>query len=252
MWAFAFAHAHQIAVEAPERFYAIGAEDDRVQRMAFLRTVKTVSTLDTTCFAILESALDAIRPDVVMLDPFVVFCSGGNMNDGPVMAQVMRKLKSLAIKYNCSMLVVHHNRKGGERDDQESISGAAAIVNLARCAIMPVPMAKEEAKEFGVLPSERHRYFRLVNAKPNFTPKSEEPLYQLHSIDPHRRTALRIWRQREKCAVSLPLVKTAGCGGPKGAACDPGLGRARQARRRHALPLQRQRQRSQEPARAAR
>ena len=27
MWAFARAHAHQIAVEAPERFYAIGAED---------------------------------------------------------------------------------------------------------------------------------------------------------------------------------------------------------------------------------
>ena len=148
-----------------------------------------------------------------MLDPFVVFCSGGNMNDGPVMAQVMRKLKSLAIKYDCSMLVVHHNRKGGERDDQESISGAAAIVNLARCAIMPVPMTKEETKEFGVLPSERHRYFRLVNAKPNFTPKSEDsPWYQLHSIEiPNPEPPLYEYGDNVQAVarVSLPLPKTA-------------------------------------------
>jgi AAA domain len=214
MWAFARAHAHQIAVAAPARFYAIGAEDDRVQRMAFLRTnERNTSTLDTAGFAILESALDAICPDVVMLDPFVVFCSGGNMNDGPVMAQVMRKLKSLAIKYDCSILVVHHNRKGGERDNQESISGAAAIVNLARCALMPVPMTAEETKEFGVLPSERHRYFRLVNAKPNFTPKSEDsPWYQLHSIEiPNPEPPLYEYGDNVQAVarVSLPLPKTA-------------------------------------------
>ena len=214
MWAFACAHAHQIAVEAPDRFYAIGAEDDRVQRMSFLRTnVRNTSTLDTTGFAILESALDAIRPDVVMLDPFVVFCSGGNMNDNAVMAQVMRRLKSLAIKYDCSMLVVHHNKKHGERDDPESIGNAAAIVNLARCAIMPVPMTKEEAKEFEILPSERHRYFRLVNAKPNFTPKSEDsPWYRLHSVEiPNPEPPLYEYGDNVQAVVrvTLPLPKTA-------------------------------------------
>jgi hypothetical protein len=148
-----------------------------------------------------------------MLDPFVVFCSGGNMNDPPVMAQVMRKLKSLAIKHNCAILVVHHNKKGGERDDQESISGAAAIVNLARCAIMPVPMTKEEATAFGVLPSERFQYFRLVNAKPNFTPKSEDsPWYQLRSIEiPNAEPPLYDYGDNVQAVarVTLPLPKTA-------------------------------------------
>ena len=111
------------------------------------------------------------------------------------------------------MLVVHHNRKGGERDDQELISGAAAIVNLARCALMPVPMTKEEAKEFGVLPSERHRYFRLVNAKPNFTPKSEDsPWYQLHSIEiPNAEPPIYEYGDNVQAVarVTLPLPKTA-------------------------------------------
>jgi hypothetical protein len=184
MWAFARAHVDKITEQPPDNFYAIGAEDDRVQHMSFLQTnERNVSTLNISGFEILASALDALRPDVVIIDPFVAFCSGGNMNDNALMAQVMRKLKSLAIKYDCSILIVHHNRKGGERDNQESIGGAAAIVNLARCALMPVPMTTEEAPKLGVLPSERHRYFKLVNAKPNFTPESEDsPWYQLHNI----------------------------------------------------------------------
>ena len=214
MWAFARAHADKITEQPPDRFYAIGVEDDRVQHMSFLRTnERNKSTLDNTGFAILESALDALRPDVLMLDPLMAFCSGGNMNDPAVMAQVMRRLKSLAIKFDCAILIVHHNKKGGERDDQESISGAASIVNLARCALMPIPMTTEEATKFGVLPSERHRYFRLVNAKPNFTPKSEDsPWYRLHSIElPNPEPPLYDYGDNIQAVarVSLPLPKTA-------------------------------------------
>jgi AAA domain len=206
MWAFARAHANKITQQAPDRFYTIGAE-------SFLQTNdRNRTTLDVSGFAALESLIAAVRPDVVMIDPLVVFCSGGDMN-GPIMAQVLRKLKSLAIKYDCSMLVVHHNKKGGERDNQESIANAAAIVNLARCAIMPVPMTAEEAKELGILPSERHQYFRLVNAKPNYTPKSEDsPWYQLHSI-PLPNPELPLYEHGDNvqavARVSLPLPKTA-------------------------------------------
>jgi DNA polymerase len=214
MWAFARAHVDKITEQPPDRFYAIGVEDDRVQHMSFLRTnERNKSTLDNTGFAILESALDALRPDVLMLDPLVAFCSGGNMNDNAVMAQVMRRLKSLAIKFDCAILIVHHNKKGGERDDQESISGAASIVNLARCALMPIPMTTEEATKLGVLPSERHRYFRLVNAKPNFTPKSEDsPWYRLHSIElPNPEPPLYDYGDNLQAVarVNLPLPKTA-------------------------------------------
>jgi hypothetical protein len=214
MWAFTRAHVNKIAEQPPEHFYVLGADDERVQQLSLLQTnERNASTLDMRGFQILESDLDKIHPDVVMLDPLVAFCGGGNMNDNAVMAQVMRLLKFLATKRDCAILIVHHTRKGGERGDQESIANAASIVNLARCALMPVPMTKEEATELGVLPSERGRYFRLVNAKPNFTPKSEDsPWYQLHSVPlpnaeppvyPHGDNVQAVAR------VNLPLPKTA-------------------------------------------
>src|SRR5262249_34132458 len=213
MWAFARAHADKVAEQPPERFYVIGADDERVQRLSFLRTnERNATTLDISGFEILESALDALRPDVVMLDPLVVFCSGGNMNDNAVMAQVMRRLKGLAIKFDCAILIVHHTKKGGERGDQESISGAASIVNLPRCAIMPVPMTTEEAQKFGMLPSERHQYFRLVNAKPNFTPKSEDsPWYKLCSIELPNPDPPYFYGDNVQAItrVTLPLPRTA-------------------------------------------
>jgi hypothetical protein len=225
MWAFARAHAHQIAVEAPERFYTIGADDERTQQISFLQTnERNIPSLNLNGFAVLDSALAALRPDLVMLDPFVVFCSGGNMNDNAVMARVMQGLKIIAVKYNCAILVVHHNKKGGERDNQESIGGAAAIVNLPRCALMPVPMTREEAIEFKVLPSERFSYFKLVNAKPNFTPKSEDsPWYQLHSIEIPNADHIYEYGDRVQAVtrVTLPLPQTA-----SDAASDPKIQRA--------------------------
>jgi hypothetical protein len=73
---------------------------------------------------------------------------------------------------------------GGDDGNAEAISGASAIVNLARRAIMPVPMTKEEATKFFVPPSERFRYFKLVDAKSNFAPRSaDSPWYRLHSVE---------------------------------------------------------------------
>jgi hypothetical protein len=120
-------------------------------------------------------------PDLLVIDPLVAFCPG--FLDNGSMGAVMKSLKRLAGKHNCAVLVNHHNRKGGERDNVESVSGAAAITNLARRAIMPVPMAAEEATKFGVMPSERFRYFRLADAKRNLTPPATDDCwYKLESV----------------------------------------------------------------------
>ena len=106
------------------------------------------------------------------------------MNDNAVMALVIRELKRLATKFDCAVLVVHHTRKGADDGNAEAISGASATVNLARRAIMPVPMTEKEASNFGVLPSERFRYFKLVDAKSNLAPRSaDSPWYRLHSVE---------------------------------------------------------------------
>ena len=183
--AFCLAHANKLAGQNLDRLYVAGATDPRVQRLSFLQTTdKNFSVLDRSGFEVLEAGLEALRPDLLILDPLVAFCGGGNMNDNAVMSLVIRELKRLAAKFDCAVLIVHHTRKGGDVGNAESISGAAATVNLARRAIMPVPMAEDEAKRFGVLPSERFRYFKVVDAKSNLAPRSaDSPWYRLHSVE---------------------------------------------------------------------
>jgi AAA domain len=213
MWAFSLAHAHQIAGQSLDRLYVAGADDARVQRLSFLRTTeRNVSVLDRNGFDVLEFALDTLHPDVLILDPLVAFCGGGNMNDNAVMSLVMRELKRLAAKFDCAVLIVHHTKKGGDQGDAEAVLGAATIVNLARRAIMPVPMTKDEATTFGVLPSQRFRYFKVVDAKSNLAPRSaDSPWYGLHSVElpnaespyPHGDNVQAVAR------VTLPFIKTA-------------------------------------------
>jgi hypothetical protein len=183
VWAFCLAHAHKLPPQSPDRLYVAGADDPRVQCLSFLRTDKTVSMLNPGGFAVLEGALETLRPDMVILDPLVTLCGGGNMNDNSVMSLVIRELKRLATKHDCAVLVVHHTRKGADDGNADAISGASATVNLARRAIMPVTMTGEEAKNLGVLPSERSSYFKLVDAKSNLAPRSaNSPWYRLHSV----------------------------------------------------------------------
>jgi hypothetical protein len=97
------------------------------------------------------------------------------------MSLVMRELKKLAIKYNCAVLIVLHTKKGGDLTSVDAISGASAIVNLARRAIMPVTMSEAEAKTLDVLPSERRKFFKLVDAKSNLSPLSGDAWYKLEN-----------------------------------------------------------------------
>ena len=173
--------------------------------------------LNEAGFDVLETALEALRPGLLILDPLVAFCGGGNMNDNAVMAVVSRELKRLAAKFDCAILIIHHTRKGSKGSDPageaEEISGASSIVNLARRAIMLKPMTEPEAKLLGVLPSERWRYLKLVDAKSNLAPRSaDSPWYRLHSVElpnpeppiyPHGDNVQAIAR------VNLPLLNSA-------------------------------------------
>jgi hypothetical protein len=182
--AFWLAHAHKIGGQNLDRLYVAGANDARVQCLSFLRTTdRNFSTIDRSGIDVLEAALETLRPDALILDPLVAFSGGGNMNDNAVMALVIRELKRLAAKFDCAVLIVHHTRKGADDGNAEAISGASATVNLARRAVMPVTMTGDEAKALAVLPSERSRYFKLVDAKSNLAPRSaDSPWYQLHGV----------------------------------------------------------------------
>ena len=117
--AFCLAHA-PLAGRTLNRLYVAGADDPQVQRLSFLQTTgKNFSMVDRSGFQVLGSALETLQPDLLVLDPLVTFCGGGNMNDNAVMAQVIRELKRLATKFDCAVLVVHHTRKGAEDGNAE-------------------------------------------------------------------------------------------------------------------------------------
>jgi RecA-family ATPase len=150
LWAFGL--EHKISEQDVARLSIAAADDPRVQSMSFLRVSERATVLNEDGFNCLRAALETLRPDLVVLDPLVVFCGGGTMNDNAVMSLVMRRLKALAVKFDSAMLVVHHTRKGRSTGDDpaeeaERIGGAAAIVNLARRAMMPVTMTDAETKD---------------------------------------------------------------------------------------------------------
>ena len=183
LYAFCLAHA-PLAGRTLNRLYVAGADNPQVQRLSFLQTTgKNISMVDRSGFEVLGSALETLKPDLLVLDPLVTFCGGGNMNDNAVMAQVVRELKRLATKFDCAVLVIHHTRKGAEDGNAEAISGASAIVNLARRAIMPAPMTVDDAKALLIPAEDRFRYFKLVDAKSNLAPRAaQSPWYRLHSV----------------------------------------------------------------------
>ncbi len=189
VFAFCQAHAHKLAGQNLDRLFVLGVDDQHAESLSFLRVNEKGATVcNEAGFVVLKSALEALRPDVLILDPFVAFCGGGNMNDNAVMALVSRELKRLAVQYDCAILIVHHTRKGSRGSDSagdaEEISGASSIVNLSRRALMLKPMSDEEAKLLGVLPSERPQYLKLIDAKSNLAPRSaDSPWYRLHSVE---------------------------------------------------------------------
>jgi len=219
-----FCQRHQLTEQDLVRFSLAAANDARVQELSFLWVNDRNATgLNQSGFLTLELGLKSLRPDLLVLDPLVVFCGNGNMNDAGVMSLVMRKLKALAVKYDCAILIVHHTRKGRRGSDEageaEAVSGAAAIVNLARRALMPVTMTEAEAKEHGVLPSQRLSYFKLVDAKSNLAPLSaDSPWYELVSEElPNQQPPTYLNGDRVQAVKRAHFVqsKTASLAGPE-------------------------------------
>jgi hypothetical protein len=181
----AFCQQHGITEQELDRLYVAGTDDPWVRGLSFLRAAgPNSSVLDQAGFKHLADLIASLRPDLVVIDPLIALCGGGNVNDNAAMSLVMREVKNLAIKFNCAILIVLHTRKGGDLTNADAISGASAVVNLARRAIMPATMTEPEAKNFGLLPSERLSYLKLVDAKSNLAPLSAEtPWYKLVNIE---------------------------------------------------------------------
>jgi AAA domain/Primase C terminal 2 (PriCT-2)/Bifunctional DNA primase/polymerase, N-terminal len=143
---------------------------------------ENASRLHDAGFTALDEIITRAAAKIVVLDPLGMFCPAGLNNNG-IMSQVMLRLKRLARKHGCAILILHHTRKDGDLTNTDAIGGASAIVNHARVAIMVARMTEKEAKKFiGILSSETWRYFRILDAKTNLAPPAPgDQWYQLVS-----------------------------------------------------------------------
>jgi len=118
----------------------------------------------------LKRAIVTLKPDHVILDPFVK-THGLEENDNILMDQVCDTLATLAIEYNIGIDAPHHTRKGvhaaGNADEGR---GASAVKDAARIVDTLTPMTAQEAEQLGI--SDRI-HIRYDNGKYNLCPAGE-------------------------------------------------------------------------------
>jgi len=90
----------------------------------------------------------------------------------------------VADKADCSVLLVHHFKKGGQSGDAGAFRGASALIDASRAAVTMASMSVEEAKGFNVPDGERWQYVRVDNAKLNLAPPPDAAVWlRLTGVD---------------------------------------------------------------------
>lgn len=107
--------------------------------------------------------------DVLVVDPFVR-AHRLSENDNKHIDFVMDLFAKIAHEGNCSVLLVHHSRKGFVGGDADSFRGGSSMTSAARIALTLQTMSEEEAVAFGVPFTERRSLVRIDNAKANLAP----------------------------------------------------------------------------------
>jgi hypothetical protein len=136
----------------------------------------------TEAWHALEALLRQEKPDLVVLDPLVELHTAEE-NDNTALRTVIAHLRGIAQRHACAVLLVHHTRKGAEAGDMEGIRGAGSIVGAARIALTCAPMSRDEAEALGVPADLRRRFFRVDNAKANYSPAGEAAWHELSEYE---------------------------------------------------------------------
>lgn len=123
------------------------------------------------------------RAELVILDPLVLLMSGGQ-NDGNLVGQVQRRLKSLATELGFAVLMVAHTRKGANAltDGADATAGSGALTNLARVGLGIVNIDEKRGRVLGILPGDEWRYREVVNTKANLAPLQDGFIFEIVSV----------------------------------------------------------------------
>lgn len=132
----------------------------------------------TPAWEALEYLIERFRPDVIILDPLVELHTAEE-NDNTALRAVIARFRVLSIQHDCSVVLIHHTRKGAEAGDMEGIRGASALNGAARVVLTAFPMTDLEAETHNVAAEKKRTFFRLDAVKQNYAPQGEPIWHQL-------------------------------------------------------------------------
>jgi hypothetical protein len=122
---------------------------------------------------LLRAEIGRIKPDIVMLDPFVKL-HALEENDNGAMDFVCDLLAQLAIEYDMAVDAPHHSRKGTMAPgDPDMGRGGSSIRDAGRLVYTLTIMSDEEADKFSIPLNMRRAHVRLDSAKVNLLPGTQ-------------------------------------------------------------------------------
>ena len=122
----------------------------------------------------LARSIERRQADAVFLDPFIKTHSV-NENDNSAIDYVVEMLVDLMIRYDCSICVPHHTRKGpADPGNADTGRGASAFKDAGRLGYTLNKMTADDAKLFGLGAEEAGSLVRLDHAKVNLTPNATQ------------------------------------------------------------------------------
>jgi hypothetical protein len=161
----------------------------RVRRIG-PKMVGTLLTMNTDTKALeytpameeLINSIEQFRPDVLILDPLVEL-HGGEENDNGALRNIMATFRTLAIKYDLAIVILHHTRKGANlAGDPDAVRGASSIIGAARIVLTVTAMTDDEAGKLNISPDARKHYFRVDGAKSNYALLTDAEWFQRVSV----------------------------------------------------------------------
>ena len=173
---------NRAAAEIPQTFIIAGP-----QQVGTLieRDPMSGYVVNTAAMRQLVAVMTEAQPDIVILDPLVEL-HNAEENDNTGLRAVIAEFRTLAQRFNCAILILHHTRKGATvPGDPDSLRGASAIVGAARVVMTCVPMSEDEAAKLGIDPKHRRWYFRVDSAKQNYAPIEDAEWFRrtLYTLD---------------------------------------------------------------------
>ena len=124
-------------------------------------------------------------------------------NSNPDMIAAAAAWRRVARKTNCSIMLVHHVRKGASDGSIEAARGAKGLTDSARVGLVMQAMTEKEAESLGVAKEERWNHVRVDDAKVNLSPRMDKARwFKLDTVELHNSSEM--YPNGDKIAAMVP------------------------------------------------